>query len=210
MTAINFMFNADTVVIAMDTLSISVQDRTPYKFASKIFPLPHLRSVMCGTGNLDLILEWYTTIQKNVISYDIDYFSQLTSDTLKSLNAKYPPEATTTIYQFGYSHKHDKFRGFVYRSTNDFKSEEYEYCTAYKPQVDFDFFGEAEKHGLDEAFIKLITMQKIEDDACIDRVGIGGEIHRFIMTKDSNKLDIIHRFPDHEEQYGQMVDKLNK
>lgn len=65
--------------------------------------------------------------------------------------------------------------------------------------MDFDFFGEAEVHGLDAAFIKLITLQKIEDDACEDRVGIGGEIHRFVMTKDSNKLDIIHRFPDHEE-----------
>lgn len=105
MTAINFMFNAETVVVAMDTLSISAEDRTPYKFISKIFPLPHLQSVMCGTGNLDLILEWYTTIQKNVISYDIDYFSDLTSDTLKKLKAKYPSEATTTIYQFGYSHE---------------------------------------------------------------------------------------------------------
>lgn len=209
MTAINFMFDADTVVIAMDTLSIS-EDRTPFKFVSKIFPLPHLRSVMCGTGNLDLILEWYTTIQKNVISYDIDIFSQLTSATLKKLNAKHPPEATTTIYQFGYSHKQKSFRGFVYRSTNEFASEEYEYCTAHKPQVDFDFFREAENHGLDEAFIKLITLQKLEDDASIDRVGIGGEIHKFIMTRDSYHLDTIHRFPDHEEQYGVMVDKLNK
>ncbi|WP_339168990.1 hypothetical protein NSQ55_21315 [Paenibacillus sp. FSL H7-0943] len=208
MTAINFLFDTQTVVIAMDTLSITVADRTPFKFASKIFPLPHLRSVMCGTGNLDLILDWNKAIHKSVIAYDIDYLNTLTPDVLVNLNAQNPKELTSTIYQFGYSHKLEAFRGFVYRSTNNFVAEEYKYCTAQKPQVDFDFFEEAELHGLDGAFIRLITLQKSEDDACLDRVGIGGEIHRFIMTKDSNKLDIIHRFPDHEDQYGVMIDNL--
>ncbi|MNV87186.1 hypothetical protein D3C71_1812900 [compost metagenome] len=68
---------------------------------------------------------------------------------------------------------------------------------------------EAALHGIDGMFINLVSIQKSEDDSNIDRVGIGGEIHRFYMTKDSYKLDIIHRFSDHEEQYGQMVENLN-
>ncbi|OAB45990.1 hypothetical protein [Paenibacillus glacialis] len=209
MTALNFIFDSENVYIAMDTLSITVDEKKPFKFASKIFPLPHLRSVMCGTGNIDLILDWNKMINRNVISYDIDYLNILTTEALRNLNSQYPKEVTSTIFQFGYSHKQNAFRGFVYRSTNDFNVEEYEYCAAIKPQVSFDFYEELSIHGVDEMFIKLITLQKYEDDLSKDKVGIGGEIHRFIMSKDSNQLDIIYRFPDHEEHYRDMISNLN-
>ncbi|AIQ75890.1 hypothetical protein MKZ21_24765 [Paenibacillus sp. FSL P2-0536] len=80
MTAMDAFFTEDFVYIAMDTLSLSMYDRKPYKYASKIFPLPHLRGVMCGTGNLDLILKWYTRIQKNVVAKDIDYLKRYNSN----------------------------------------------------------------------------------------------------------------------------------
>ncbi|MEK4451267.1 hypothetical protein [Paenibacillus sp. FSL L8-0506] len=207
MTALNFVFSEQVIFIAMDTLSTSSNDRTPYKFASKIFPLPHLRGVMCGTGNIDLILDWYRTIQKNIVAQNIDYFAENSSDILLKLNENYPEYATTTIYQFGYSESVGKFRGFVFRSTNDFKQEELNYCIAQKPQVNFNFDNFEEN--IDENLVDLMMLQKLEDDQKLDKVGIGGEIHRMILTKHASRIDIIHRFSDFELQYEQMLKNLS-
>lgn len=133
MTALNFIFEEEVIFIAMDTLSISTDKRTPYKFVSKIFPLPHLRGALCGTGNLDLVLDWHREIQKNIIAQSIDFFAENSTDILVKLNENYPKNATTTMYQFGYSQTLNKFRGFVFRSTNKFKLEELTFCTAHRP-----------------------------------------------------------------------------
>lgn len=207
MTALNFVFYEEAIFIAMDTLSISSIDKTPYKFTSKIFPLPHLRGVMCGTGNMDLILDWHRTIQKNIVAQSIDYFAKNSSDILIKLNEKYPEYTTTTIYQFGFSESIGKFRGFAFRSTNNFKQEELNYCIAQKPEVNFNF--DNFEDDVDKNLIDLMKLQKQEDDQKLDKVGIGGEIHRMILTKDASRTDIIHRFSDFELQYDQMLKKLS-
>lgn len=208
MTALNFLFTQDAVYIAMDTLSLSMDDRKPLKYASKIFPLPHLRSVMCGTGNLDLILSWYNRIQRNVVAKDIEYLNSITQKCLQELNSEYPETVTTTVYQFGYSEERKSFRGFVFRSDRDFELEEYDYCAAYKPPVDMDFYEVMLALGIDGAFTTLMEKQKAEDDISENRIGIGGEIHRLVLLKDSYKIDIIHKFPDYEPQYREMIMNL--
>lgn len=209
MTALNFYLNENEVAISMDTLSIDINGN-PYKYASKIFHLPHLRSVMCGTGNLEVILNWFLMIQKNIISKDIDYLSDNTSSQLKEINEKVlSSELTSTIYQFGYSTMDKCFKGFVYRSTSDFERECLPYCIAMKPEVEFSFREQIEVVGIDNAFIELMTKQKeIDDNSGKDRIGIGGEIHRLYMTKDSSRLDIIHQFPDYEVTYEQIMTNL--
>ncbi|WP_339820686.1 hypothetical protein MKZ15_06210 [Paenibacillus sp. FSL R7-0216] len=207
MTALNFLFTQDAVFIAMDTLSLS-DSRKPLKYVSKIFPLLHLRSVMCGTGNLDLILRWYKRIERYVVAKDIDYLSTITQENLQELNSENPKEVTTTIYQFGYSEDRKGFRGFVFRSDKNFELEEYEYCAAMKPKVDINFYKEIEKNGVDDAFIKIMQKQKAEDDNSDIRVGIGGEIHRLTLLKDTANFDIIYKFPGFESQYAEMIKNL--
>lgn len=80
------------------------------------------------------------------------------------------------------------------------------YCTP-PPVEDFNF--DNFENNVDENFIKLMTMQKQLDDQKPDKAGIGGEIHRLILMKNASKLDIIHRFPDYEMQYRQMLRKLS-
>ena len=63
MTAFTFLLEQDRVCIGMDTLSIDPQTKGPNKFVSKIFPLLHLRGVLCGTGVLQVILDWFALIQ---------------------------------------------------------------------------------------------------------------------------------------------------
>lgn len=209
MTAFNFIFDENQVIICMDTLSLN-ERRKPFKFVSKMFTIPHLRSVICGTGNLDLILEWVNRVQRNVVASDIVFLNSIATKSLQELNSKYPKEVTSTIYQFGYSMLEEKLLGSVYRSNMDFQKEDYPYCSAIKPQVDFDLYEEVQSSSLDEALIKLVSKQKTEDEKSTEPVGIGGDIHRLYMNKNTYHLDIIHRFSDHEQCYDKMLQNLNE
>ncbi|WP_308638978.1 hypothetical protein [Paenibacillus silvisoli] len=207
MTAINFIYEENQITIYMDTLSLDEKGR-PFKYVSKLFPIPHLRSVICGTGNLDLIMDWVHQVQRNVIAADIAYLSEITTEQLIALQEKYPKDAgATTIYQFGYSQLVEKLKGYVYRSTKDFFQEEYDFCFGIKPEVDFDWDQEG-KAGLDNAFINLMVKQKEIDDKNPNRVGIGGEIHKFILNKDTYLLYTLHRFSDYESCYDEILKNL--
>jgi len=131
---------------------------------------------------------------------------------LQELNAEYSEFGNSTIYQFGYSEESQAFRGFTYKSATNFNLEEYEYGAVYKPQPfgHFDVYATMEEHGIDDAFIKLMELQKAEDDLLDEKVGIGGEIHRLVLQKNSFKIEIIHKFPDYELQYKEMILSLNK
>ncbi|WCF11564.1 hypothetical protein NDS46_29910 (plasmid) [Paenibacillus thiaminolyticus] len=207
MTAINFIYEENQVSIYMDTLSLD-EKRKPFKFVSKIYPIPHLRSVICGTGNVDVIMDWVYRVQRNVVAADIEFLSSVTTEQLLEIHKKYNTfDVCTTIYQFGYSQIDEKFKGYVYRSTNNFSQEEYDYSFAIKPHVEFDWKEEL-KNGLDNAFIKLMTKQKEMDDKSLTRLGIGGEIHKFFMTKDAYYLGVLHRFSDYMECYDQILENL--
>lgn len=206
MTAINYIYDKSQVVVCMDTLSLDL-DRKPYRYMSKMFPIPHLRSVICGTGNADLLLNWVNLVQKYIIAAaDISYLSKITSQKLIELNQEYSIDLTSTIYQFGYSEIDNEFKGYVYRSKSNFLQEELMFsCFAKKPDVEFNFHEEI-KEGLDKALINLVTKQKDVDDKKVgNRIGVGGEIQRIIMTKDRYQFDIIHRFLDYWDCFDEML-----
>lgn len=207
MTAINFIYEENQVTIYMDTLSLDL-NRRPLKYVSKIFPIPHLKTVICGTGNMDLILDWVYFVQRKLTAADIAYLREITSETLVDLSKKYPSDISTTIYQFGYSQIDEKIKGYAYRSTNGFAQEEYDYCYGIKPQIDFDFELEEGKEDLENAFIQLMIKQKEIDDLSPTRIGIGGEIQRLIMIKDTFLLQTIHRFSDFDECYDEILENL--
>ncbi len=62
MTALNFILDPGYVLIFTESLSLTI-DREPFKYVSKIFPLPHLRGVLCGTGLIQTIMDWHVYIQ---------------------------------------------------------------------------------------------------------------------------------------------------
>lgn len=207
MTAINFLYSQDHVLICMDTLSLD-SNRKPFRFTDKIFPIPHLRGVICGTGNVDMILDWVHCVQRNVVADDFSFLNTITTNQLNEISKKHTFDVGTTIYQFGFSKLKNEMQGYVYRSTNEYIQEKYDYCFAKKPQVEFDIYEESE-NGLEEAFIKLMIKQKGEDDLKgSERVGIGGEIHMFSLSKQGHKLDVIHQFFDYNQCYDEILDNL--
>ncbi|WP_340031137.1 hypothetical protein NSQ20_25520 [Paenibacillus sp. FSL K6-1122] len=207
MTAINVVFDKNQLILSMDTLVSRSFSRVPMKFTTKILLLPHLNSVICGTGNLDLLHDWYIYIQRKLISRDVEYFSDVATECLIELNEKHPKEATSTIFHFGYSEAESVFKGYLFKSEENFEKRDIPYGTLLKPHADFDVYQEYEENGnLQQTFIRLMELQKTNDDRLeTGWAGIGGEIQLLFMKKDSIKLDTVHRFEDYESHFTKSI-----
>ena len=155
MTALNFVLSEDTVIISMDTLSSRAVDHGPHKFVSKIFPLPHMNCVICGTGNMGAILDWFCFVEKNIVANGIYQLDLLTSQTIIPFMDDHNGENSCTIYQFGLHETDNKFHGYAYRSTNKFSSEEIICGIGIKPPDAFKTAeGELDLSGIKERIFR--------------------------------------------------------
>ncbi|MBP1154835.1 MULTISPECIES: hypothetical protein [unclassified Paenibacillus] len=210
MTALNFILTEQEIVVSMDTLA-SREDKEPFKFVSKIFPLPHIRTIMCGTGNLELLLNWHIIIQTKIVSRDIEYVDRYATQFLRELDSKYPDELSATVYHFGYSEKEDKLKGYAYRKEKQFESELMVYGIGTKPPLEtelvYTIFDNNDNY--DKALIEMMEEQKRRDDIKTeDKVGIGGEIQMCVMNTNFFTIAIVHRFADYEETYRKVMANL--
>lgn len=207
MTAFNFLFEEDHVCIAMDTLMVLQDTKQPLNYTSKIYLLPHLDGVMCGTGLGPFVINWYLYIQSSIIAKDIVHLDTYASEALRKLadHFELTDECTATIYHFGWSEQHKRYVGFVYRSVRNFESETLPYGVGTKPPTEIDTFDK-----LPEDFVKIIEKQKIADEAepINKKIGIGGDVHFLVMTPGNFNLSKCHRFNDHEECYNKMLKNL--
>ena len=207
MTALNFLLEEKRVCVAMDTMMLNAETRTPLKYVSKIFMLPHLNGVICGTGFVNFIFNWYLFVQSSIIAEDIEHLDLYASEALNRLAQDFSFDFSVTIYHFGWSAEKKKFIGLAYRSKNNFVSEALQYGLGIKPKVSFDSFNE-----LPRDFIEIIKNQKKQDEALPseERIGIGGDIHFLVMTEEGYTFSKCHRFDDYFESYNQMLNNLPK
>src|SRR5262245_24084629 len=102
MTSLNAYIDPQEVIITMDTLGLEV-DGQPAIYTSKIFPLPHLRGVLCGTGSIQLIWDWYKQILMGMLALDLTHVDRYATPSLQSLaKLSEASQAPTTMYHFGY------------------------------------------------------------------------------------------------------------
>jgi len=207
-TALNFVIQEDQICFAMDTLSLEADDRQPLAFITKFVVLPHLQTVVTGTGHAVFVAEWMAQSRGNVIATDVDHLNKYTPDILKVIASGHKElnTVTATIYHFGYSESRERFVGYVYRSTSNWKSEEILEGTRIKPVVEYDF---GEQFQLPSSFIELMKFQREQDlqFPIEERVGIGGHIHFVVMNRDSIHISIVHRFSSYEVDYQTMCRK---
>jgi hypothetical protein len=219
MTALNFMLHEDGVIIAMDTLSLLARNKKPFKFVSKMFLLPHMQCVICGTGNMGAIIDWYSFVQKNILSNGIYQLNELSKKAIPQFMKEHNEDNSCTIYQFGLHELDDKFHGFAYRSTNNFQSEEIQYGFGIKPpdafkdengMIDFDTISSLSTKP-EEVLAAVMRIQKDYDDKLdIDkRLGIGGKIEILYLSRDSMVIRNYDVFDDYDEIYGQMLEGLS-
>ncbi|MDP8237941.1 MAG: hypothetical protein P9X24_02515 [Candidatus Hatepunaea meridiana] len=210
MTALIYQLEPNQVSVAMDTLSLN-EDKKPLLYTSKIFLLPHLGGLMCGTGIVPFVVNWYIKIQTGIIAKDIEYLGNFTPKCLRELwhqCADITERYTSTIYHFGYSWHDNSCKGFAFRSTNNFALEELQYSISVKPALAITEIAKIKE--LPRDIIKIMYKQKEEDDKLPfeQRLGIGGEIHFAHLTPHQTTIQVCHRFNDYESNYKQMCRKL--
>jgi hypothetical protein len=213
MTAFNFVLDPNYVLIFMDTLSLRI-NKEPFKYASKIFPLPHLRGVLCGTGSLNTIIDWHAYIQLQIISNLMDVPNEIAPSQLKTIHSKYDINGTNeaTIYHFGFNPIDGRIKGYAFRSTNEFSLEELEDGIGIKPHDDsiISYLRDRAKDydgNLENLFIDIVKMQKMidDDDDPRNRLGIGGSIHMYRLNKNYQFLWECYNFDDYNETYSKML-----
>uniref|UniRef100_UPI00155A2EF0 terminase n=1 Tax=Lactiplantibacillus plantarum TaxID=1590 RepID=UPI00155A2EF0 len=124
MTALNAMITKDTIVISMDMLVSklnSVGELVPAYFTQKFEYMPFAKSVICGTGNYNIIQKAIES-SRSILAKDVDTFTTFTSEFLITLNKskyKITDTNTTTVYIFGFD-EDGNARGYALRSTSDF------------------------------------------------------------------------------------------
>lgn len=191
----------------MDSLMSSADDVSPVKYMSKIYLLPHLNAVMCGTGLTAPILEWFRCIQAECTALNILELDEAAKIYLPSLKSAYKMDEsrTATLYQFGFDSSSKKFKGFAYRSEKGFKSERLAYGVHVKPydeEIHAEIeAGEIQYDGFADLAIKVISRQKILDSepGRSRRVGIGGEIHVLEASDGCQTMCTCYRFADYED-----------
>jgi hypothetical protein len=124
MTALNFVILPQEVFIAADTLGRHPETKEPYKYVSKIFLLPHLGGIMCGTGIYQFALDWFCLINTESKAENMIDLDSHTPAFLRALGLKHGlgDESCSTIYHFGYCEEQKRFRAYAYRSERRFRS----------------------------------------------------------------------------------------
>jgi hypothetical protein len=91
-----------------DTLAVN-SDGSPLLFTSKAHYLPHLRTIVAGTGVLGFSAEWAMTANNRMAVSGIKNLNYHTPRMLRDIWARYkgerqlPADITTTVYHFGIS-----------------------------------------------------------------------------------------------------------
>ncbi len=224
MSALNWSLQPEYVCLVADTLVSSADSaREPLFYTSKVFPVPHLDGVVCGTGLYGLILDWFLTVNTGIVARSMSRLDEQVPDLLRTLWKRQigsplwrmnQSAITATVYHFGYDDKEKRFRGWAYRSTNRFTSEELAYGCGIKPATQYQF---PEDFALPNEFITLTEQQRQEDLArpAAERVGIGGDLH-FHYLRCAEDGPVLyecrrcHRFPDYEELGQSMLDRAKQ
>ncbi len=212
MTALIYRLKNDIVWLAMDSLSVD-EDNRPIKYVSKFFLLPHLQCIICGTGNLNLVVKWFEFIQNSLVFKNVVDLNTHVQVQLKKISDELnnPINQSSTIYHFGVDKKNNKIVGFAYRSKNSYKSEKLIQSLGIKPR----FEGGAQiivQKGIISGIVDIITRLKEMDEnlELEQQVGIGGEIHLVVLDKSGKySVETIHQFSDHEQKFSEMLENKN-
>ncbi len=219
LTALDFIIQDNAVVIAMDTLSVRDIDKKPHKMVTKFFPLPHMNCIICGTGNMNAIIDWFAWVEKNIVANGIYQLNELTQQCIKTFMDEHNGDNPCTIYQFGLHELDGKFHGYAYRSSNNFESEEIRQGIGVKPSLAFltsegniDLAPYApEGTSMEKIFSNIMHRQKEYDDNLdvSERLGIGGIVQIVILSKDNMVIKNFEYFDDFESTYIDILNNIN-
>ena len=201
MSSLIFYTDAEQIYVATDTLAVEL-DGTPMMFSSKAIYLPHLRTIIAGTGMGMFSGDWAMFVNNQMVLAGIRNLDRQTPNALRFRWQQYQAEyslrasLTTTVYHFGFSEEDESVRAFAYRSTNNFESEVIAHGFGLKPTCTPPTEGI-----LVEALPAMMFEQRANERAkpADERLYIGGECIGIHLTKTGCNISRVFQFNDHPQ-----------
>lgn len=202
MSSIIFDFNEEAALLAVDTLATD-PDGTPGFFTSKAQYVPHLKTIIAGTGCAGFAADWATHVNNRLLLNGTENLNHHTPNVLNRRWGEFrsfeniPEQYSTTVYHLGYCSFDSRIKGFAYRSVNGFASERLDYGLRFKPEC---------TPPTSETFIEwlpkaMIEQREIQGSKPVEeRVFIGGECILFALDATTCLTSTVFEFSDFPEQ----------
>lgn len=209
MSSLIFYTDKKQALVATDTLSVDLEGK-PFAFVTKSAYVPHLRTIIAGTGAGGFANKWHLHVSTRMVLKGIRNLDYHTPKSLRELWLEYlkemsiPIDITTTVYQFGISEETGEIVSFAYRSINNFVSEKLGYGTGVKPECSVP---EGDLMALIPEMMK--EQREIQNkEPKESRVYIGGEIFAFYLNADGCNCIKLGEFDEYKTQEEQIFNSL--
>ena len=210
MSSLIFYTEPSQALIVTDTLAVS-HGGEPFLFTSKALYLPHLRTVIAGTGIGRFADDWFRRINSGLLVRGIENLDHHAPRALRKMWAAFQDEdselrgRTTTIYHFGISEDSGEVVGFANRSANDFESQRLEHGFGVKPPCTIP-----DGNNLSELIPIILEEQRSSEQQrpVSERIHIGGEAIAIHLTPHACTFSRIHLFADFEDQMRRAMGQL--
>src|ERR1700730_12333600 len=160
MSSLIYKVEKTQVFIATDTLA--TMNGRAIRFATKAFPLPHLRMVIAGTGLAGFLDHWLVAVNASPVR-GIDALNEHAQagllNVLRTFNKQFPTmNETTSVYHFGFSEDTGVIHSFAYKSEELFEPRQIAYGLYVKPDVPEDLIPKDTLHPGD--ITRIIAAQR--------------------------------------------------
>jgi hypothetical protein len=207
MSSLIFYTDPDQAVVVTDTLATNPEG-SPYMFTSKALYLPHLKTIVAGTGFGGFSGAWVIEANNRMVVRGVENLNFHAPNTLREMwddqRTRHSLDElwTTTVYHFGLSEESGKVMGFAYRSTNNFTSEPIPFGLYAKPECT----SPPEGVNLFDHFQSMMNDQRATQAAkpAGARVFIGGEAVAIHLTSKECTFRSLFEFPDSKSDREQI------
>ncbi len=172
-------------------------------FATKAFPLPHLRMVIAGTGLAGFLDHWLVEVNASPVR-GIEALNEHAQagllNLLRAFKKQFPSmNETTSVYHFGFSEDTGVIHSFAYKSEELFEPRQIACGLYVKPNVPEDVIPKDTLHPSDITRImaaQRAIQAKLPKEA---RVSIGGEIQIHHLEHAGYQAYRLGQFEDYAE-----------
>jgi hypothetical protein len=201
MSSLIYKVEKTQVFVATDTLT--TMNGKAIRFATKAFPLPHLRMVIAGIGLAGFLDHWLVAINASPVR-GIDALNEHAQagllNVLRTFKTQFPDmNETTSVYHFGFSENTGVIQSFSYKSEEMFEPRQIPYGLYVKPNVPEDAIPRDTLHPGDIPGImaaQRAIQAKVPKEA---RVAIGGEMQMHHLEQAGYKTYRLAQFEDYAE-----------
>jgi hypothetical protein len=199
----SLIYKIEKMQVFIATDSLATLNGRATGFATKAFPLPHLRMVLAGTGLAGFLDHWLVAVNASPVR-GIDALNEHAQAGLLNLLRTYTKQfpsmnETTSVYHFGFSEETGVIQSFAYKSEELFEPRRIAYGLYVKPNVPEDAIPTDTLHPSDIPRImaaQRAIQAKLPKEA---RVSIGGEMQMHHLEQAGYKTYRLAQFEDYAE-----------